>query len=366
MTILCTVTQGAGLSGPSGEALRARLRGVLDVSGVTQSSLARSLTAKAEEHGLSKGYDPGMISRWLDGRLAISRPAVWLLDMLHPATGDEPAFQDLRDRFVVDADREQVPAGSAVSDLTMLQGARCTAHLMAASLPRVGLALAEDEQLVWLMLSVVDCGESRQIVDEVVRTDGSARTLAMYDLLGRWDLAVKLAMPAESAPGPLENRIHEQLVVNGMIDSTDAPQQDLREFRRHRTLVTDGTQIRSRTGSGSPEFLVLGSDAAYDLHRIQRTFLFVELNTLPDLRRSIARDRLIGFVIGNGAPCLNIVEAVTAAPDCLVLELLMTCADEPGRLNQLNRLFAPELTRFKAQKYNLLVYSADERSEPPG
>jgi hypothetical protein len=43
----------------------------------------------------------------------------------------------------------------------------------------------------------------------------------------------------------------------------------------------------------------------------------------------------------------------------------MTCANGIRRLNQLNRIIGPYLTRFKAQKYNLLVFASDEKGWPP-
>lgn len=364
--MLCPVTGSAGASTHPREALRARLRDVLVGRGINQSALARQLTEKAAREGLAKGdrpvhYDPGMVSRWAEGRIVISRQGVWLLDLLYPPEGDQESFQDLRDRYVLANDRAQVPDAEGFSDLTLLRGARCSAHLLGQSQPRFPLPLGEDEKLVWLLLSVVDCGESRQVVQQVVDASGAARIVAMYDLMGRWDLAVKLAVPADSDHASLESAIHDQLVANEMAGAEDEPDREVREFTGQRTLVTDAGRIRGRGDTPTPTFLVLGSNEEYELYRIQRAFIFVEMDTLPDIRRSIAMSHLAAVVADDQDPCTRIVEAVTTADDCLILELVLTCADEPGRLNQLNRLISPVLTRYKLQKYNLLVYSAHGR-----
>ena len=50
----------------------------------------------------------------------------------------------------------------------------------------------------------------------------------------------------------------------------------------------------------------------YDLYRMQRAFLFVELNTVPELRRDIAQ-KAIEKLVREDLPqsCGHIVEAVT-------------------------------------------------------
>ncbi len=131
-------------------------------------------------------------------------------------------------------------------------------------------------------------------------------------------------------------------------------------------LATERDQIsRPDSGEDAPEYLVLGSDDEYDLYRVQRAFILIELEKVPELRRGIAQKQLSDLIYQNSEEArFRIIEAVATELGCLILELIMTCADEPWKFNQLNRRIAPELTKFKAPKSSLLVSSCDEQGWP--
>lgn len=346
--------------------MRAAVRSLLVERGISQSALARELTTAAAEHGLKRGakdvrYDAAMINRWLDGKLAMSRPAAWLLDLLYPEFGDE-TFQDMRDRYVLASDREQVPDPAPATDRPILEGTRCAAEYIVGRKRHRRLDLAADEIMAITLLSVVDTEEARQIVGTIVDATPEVRTIAMYDVLGHWDVAVKLAAPKGFDFEAFYVRVHDELVVNDMIGAEENPAADVVEFTGHRFLVTDASRVRRPGSTKPPSFLVLDSPEDYDLLRVQRAFLFVELKTVPELRRAIAQQQIERLVSGEDMPpmCRHIIEAITLSDDALILEVAMTCANGMRRLNQLNRIIGRELTRFKAQKYNLTVFATDE------
>lgn len=349
------------------DALRAALRQLLLDRSFTQTALARVMTEEAEKEGLTRRdrvvrYDAAMISRWLDGSSVLSRQAAWLLDLLEPPAPSREGFQDLRDRYVLESDREQAPAAGGGRGLRpLLDTARCSAHVLATSLQRSHLKLKDDERLAWFFLSVVDSTEARQLVDEVLKRFDSVRIVGLYDLLGHWDLVVKAAMHEDVDPSEVETTLVGELIANGMTLGAGGSV-SMSDSRGHRRAVADRNAIISADGSSEPEFLVLGSDSEYDLYRVQRAFVFIDLAHVPVLRRAIAQRQLEDLIRDSyQIPCFGIIEAVIKSDDCLILELLMACGHEPGRLNQLNRRIAPELTRFKAPKYVLLVSSCDER-----
>jgi hypothetical protein len=352
-------------------AMRDAIRKLLDELNISQSELARQLTQAASDFGLKRGdadkevqYDPAMVNRWRDGKLVMSRQAAWLLDHLHPEVVKE-SFQDLRDRYILAHDREQVAEPTSTGNRTLLSGASCSAEALANRLPHRRLPLEPDETMAIIFLSVVDVDDTRDIVSALVDRTDDVRVVAMYDVLGHWDVMVRLAGPRTFDFAAFYGEIHAALVETGMAGEEENPAADVAEFTGHRFLTTDLSRIRPPGAARPPTFVVLDESDDYDLYRMQRAFLFVELNTVPELRRAIAR-KAIEKLVREDLPhsCGHIVEAVTFADDAVILEIMMTCANGIRRLNQLNRIIGPHLTRFKAQKTNLLVFASDERGWP--
>lgn len=351
--------------------MRAAIRRLLDELNISQSELARQLTDAASEFRLRRGdtdkevtYDPAMVTRWRDGKLVMSRQAAWLLDHLYPDVAKE-SFQDLRDRYILANDREQVTEPASASATTLLSGASCSAEALASRLPHRRLPLATNETMAIMFLSVVDVDDTRDIVSALVDRTDQVRVIAIYDVLGHWDVAVKVAAPEGYDLAAFYREVHQALVDTGMAGEEEDPSADVAEFTGHRFLTTDASRIRLPGSTRPPTFIVLDDSDDYDLYRMQRAFLFVELNTVPDLRRDAAK-KAIEKLVREDLPvtCGHIIEAVTFADDAVILEIMMTCANGIRRLNQLNRILGPHLTRFKAQKTNLLVFSSDERHWP--
>lgn len=345
------------------DAIRAALRRLMDDAGLaSQAELARRLTEAAEAHDLRSSstnkaisYDPGMINRWLDGKLVPSRQATWLLDFVYGRPEGEPTFQDLRDRYVLENDREQAPTATT-RDIPWIENARCPADALAAQLPTRVLPLGADEVLSLGFFSVVDCELARKIIAELLERTADVRPVAMYEVLGRWDLAVKLAAPSTFDLAGFHTHVVKTLTENGM--AGDPQSQDLVDFTDHRLMVTSAGAVQA-PGGGQAQFLVLDEAQHYDHLRVQRSFLFVELRNVPELRRAVAISEIRRTAGDLSASCGHIIEAVTASDDAVVLEIVLTCAK--GRyLSELNREMGRLLTWFEAQKTNLVVFTTDE------
>ncbi|MGH3926656.1 MAG: hypothetical protein ACRDTT_27975, partial [Pseudonocardiaceae bacterium] len=173
----------AEMSSAVGDLLRAQ--------GMSMSHLARRLSTGAREHGLGRSgggirYDAANVKRWQDGDAPLSRQAAWLLDYLDPA--QRPVFQELRDRYVLLADRRLVSQRSEPVDDLLVQGARCSADIAMTRRARRPLVMHGSEKVAYLFLSVVDCEDAKDSIRKLVEEYAGVRIVAMYSLLGRWDL----------------------------------------------------------------------------------------------------------------------------------------------------------------------------------
>ncbi len=336
--------------------MRIAVRRLLDELNISQSELARQLTQAAREHVFRRGdtdkdmrYDPAMINRWSDGKLVMSRHAAWLIDHLHPGRAGV-SFQDLRDSYLLATDRQQLPDAASVSAKTLLGGATCGAEAPANRLPHRSLDLGADEIMAILLLSVVDVEEARLLIDQLVTANPDVHVIAIYDMLGHWDVAVKLAAPTGFDIETLYTHVHAELAAN-----------EITEFTGHRFLNTDAARIRRPGSTLAPSFVVLDTADDYDLYLVQRAFVFIELRAVPETSRAIAMRRIEKSICEDlSESCQRIVEAITFSDDAIIIDIAMTCANDIRHLNQFNRIIGRELTIFKAQKYNLTVFETDE------
>lgn len=348
---------------------------LLQVNRLTKAALARELTEEAVRRGVSRRgsdkevrYDTATVTRWVDGSQAISRQAAWLLDQLHPNPIAE-SFQDLRDRYLLETDREQVPRSVAVDNRLLLENAKCTADVVARQRPKRELEVSAEERIAWIFASVVDSEESRGVVDRLVTPLDEVRIIAQYELLGRWDLGIKLAISATLNLDTFVDELYKSLIVAEMVEASEESP-DLsgvvsarrREFTACRSFIAENSNYPyggGREPARPIKFLILPNSDEYDTLRVQRAFLFIELRTVAPPRRPMALSTVRDHLFAAPPECQNIVEAMTYGEDAVVLELLMTCADR-SRLNELSRILAPSFTKYHAQRYNLLVYFSDE------
>jgi hypothetical protein len=340
---------------------------LLRSQGMSMSDLGRRLSVRAREHGLGRGgggirYDAANVKRWQDGSAPLSRQAAWLLD--HMGTGQRPVFQELRDRYILLADRQLVSQPAGPIDDLLVQGARCSADIVMARRARRPLVTHGAEKVAYLFLSVVDCEDARDSIRKLVEEHEGVRIVAMYSLLGRWDLVGIFAVGPNVDFTAFQATLHDELVAAELVEPVahDSDRQvgehRQREFTARRAVIAQKT-INPHDESTPPKYLVLPDSRDYDRFRVQRAFLFVELRTVARARRSRLSERLTARLSDPTETSSRIVEAVVYGSDALLIEVLMTCADS-SRLNELNRLLVRDLSYYVAKKYSLVVYDSDE------
>lgn len=330
------------------------------------SQLARLLSQHAREAHLGRdgagiSYDAATIKRWTDGTQAVSRPAAWLLDKLFV---ESISFESLRDSYVLALDQEIVPnSRSSLSNRTLSRGT-CLADAASRNRLIISDSARQDEEVLFIFLSIVDCGESRQIIRDLCRQRDDIRILGLYDLIGRWDVAAKFAVRNGSDARSFELLLKSELVAAEMArlaESVGSEDVDAVELARNNAF----TAVRSvrvnaiqPVGTSNAQTWFLSNAEDYDLLRVQRAFLLVELTTVAPLRRAKLTETLHQMLSASQS-CSAVVEAYNRGDDAVVIEILMTCS-AGVIVNEVNRAIEGELTRFFAQKYTLLAYAYDE------
>ncbi|HEX5703427.1 MAG TPA: metallophosphoesterase [Pyrinomonadaceae bacterium] len=248
-----------------------------------------------------------------------------------------------------------LPHISQFSNQYCLEEAKVRHHVVTTS----DVSGEDVSDLHLFFMSVKSCAESREIVREFVKTlPPNICTLnGMYDLLGKWDLLVRLRF-SQKAPAVLfrefKDNLHQKLITGLQMEKsgpffTDYKHIDvLREARSLSELlekpVAPVAAIRRR---------VLDDPQAYDRQRCQRGLLYIKL---PDERNS--KTRMIGD-LDTELKKDPIIEAIYRGENELVIETFMTCAQSTA-LNHLNRKIEKTLSEFGSQKYTMFCYGYDE------
>jgi len=229
------------------------------------------------------------------------------------------------------------------------------------------MPIEPDERLAFLYLTVVDNDESRAAIRLMTESLPGVTLLALYDVLGRWDVAVIVALAPDVVLDDYQTAIRRTLIDAEMTASAETrdsgdntvDEARLREFTAQRAFVVDVSLPVRDLSDSRPKHLLLPTNEEYGLLRIQRSFFFIELQTVAPPRREIFKDRLVDALREARGGFGSIVEALHLSDTAIVLDVVTTCA-EKGRLNELNRGIAEVVSRFQAQKNNLIVYFWDE------
>jgi len=131
-----------------------------------------------------------------------------------------------------------------------------------------------------------------------------------------------------------------------------------REFGSYRSIEIEGS-LAVRDPSDTPRYLVLSDNDEYERLRVQRCMFFIELETVALPRRDSLKDRLIAALGEARTSFANVVEAIHLGDDAIILNIITTCGQR-STLNELNRGIAEAISRFHAQKSNMIVYYSDE------
>jgi predicted phosphodiesterase len=221
----------------------------------------------------------------------------------------------------------------------------------------------DTSDLYVMMLSVADCPKARDVVRTAIRDLPKERVwkgmnpqvalLGMYDLLGNWDLCVRLRIARGANPtsirGYLERRLEKEgLRRNKGLFSASEELNVTHEAPSIRQLRTRGAALAHRR--------MLGSTEDYDRLRCQRSFVWIDLGVshdpvLQELAKAVEEEPEVAAII----------ESASLSAQTLLLETFSACG-QSTEIARLNRQIEPVLATWGRQKYTLSCYGYDEES----
>jgi 3',5'-cyclic AMP phosphodiesterase CpdA len=224
----------------------------------------------------------------------------------------------------------------------------------------------DNSDLCVLFFSVADCPAARAAVRKALsalpgenfwqKQEPYVLLLGMYDLLGNWDLAVRLRIGDGVKPSRVFKYLDEQLQAANQRQKKGPFSQGpfskamlldvTREANSVRELLTESNEpVRRR---------ILGDTDAYDRLRCQRSLIWIELGA--DSREVLDR---LADAIETAPEVAAIVESASLDDQVLLLETFSACG-QSSEIAHLNRLIEPVLANWQRQKYTLTCYGYDE------
>lgn len=236
---------------------------------------------------------------------------------------------------------------------------------------------ADWSNLYLVHLSVVYCPKAREIVrrciNSLVASGIKCRLEGMYDLLGKWDLLLRIRVGRRTDfDEDISNPIYQALVDARMMERPGEegyfrfdPEGVLNVKRELPSVEQWRIDLRPHTKKREPgqkiKRRLLKNTEAYEKKRCQRAFLY---HKLPDNTRK-ANDIIVGVAnklqeaIDNLKFGSDLIEAIYVADNAVVIECFMTCADSLS-INVINRTIESVLARENLQKFTMTCYAYDE------
>lgn len=271
------------------------------------------------------------------------------------------------------------PAGETGNGPLPVLGDYCSMHVRGREidaqtewLDQEAEGLSEgDSDLFVMMLSVSDCPAAREVIRQAIvelpshkmwrrRSVPPVSLRGMYDLLGHWDLAVRLRIGNATAPNRVADYLTRRL-------SDHKLRKDGGQFshKAHLDVRREANSIRGLlTSRKSPiERRMLGETDDYDRLRCQRSFLWIELGS--DQEKVIEG---LADALRDEPELGEIIESACLGDQVLLLETFSSCG-QSSEIARLNRQIEPVLALWGRQKYTLTCYGYDETPvelRPPG
>ncbi len=220
--------------------------------------------------------------------------------------------------------------------------------------------LSDDySNLYLLFISVVDCKESRvtikHLISDLKKEGLDVELVAMYDLLGKWDLLVMIRLNTKDNFTTLVGRkIRSRLLETQMMKRRGDYFTTFNKVDVHR----EAGSLKDIMKMGRIEYTrrILFNSENYDIHRIQKGIIYIdcEKKDVKHLLNSL-------WKIIEGDEFNDFIECVyqSTDPNVLLIEFFTKCS-EYTLINRFNRAISPVLAEFELQKYNLLYYAYDE------
>jgi hypothetical protein len=184
----------------------------------------------------------------------------------------------------------------------------------------------------------------------------------MYDLLGNWDLLVRLRIHQGIKDDDIVKIFTKSLVDSNMLDSVT--KQAAKVFGRIESVnVTKERTSLPRLMSDMPLNRIprarMKSTQDYEQHRCQRSFLYVKLP--DDQPEAVKMLESLRTPFDQQTSAAQIIESVSLSKRALIFELFSRCS-QSALINMLNRDIEKYLSSYRSQKYTLLAYNYDEET----
>ena len=207
--------------------------------------------------------------------------------------------------------------------------------------------------LAYLFCSAQDCVDARRVLRAAVPKSTLGFTVGgMYDLLGRWDIAVRFRTLEGTTREKAADYLVRTLEESGQLQKKDTGTWSERRLIKissvHRVVPNDVTQI-DRPGH-------LGSPAMHEWLGCKQAFLVVDLDVADEERQElVASLHRQAFTSAS-----DIIETFGVGEDAVVLDAFLS-HPRALALDEVNQLFDQVLRRYSGvQKYTMFSYRAGD------
>jgi DNA repair exonuclease SbcCD nuclease subunit len=210
-----------------------------------------------------------------------------------------------------------------------------------------------------VFFSVVDCSKSREIIKENLNLlQEEYKLLSMYDLLGKYDLAIFIRFKkASNFHNLVIEKLREMLIKGGMMSESHEFSEIkyvnvYREAGKFEHLLHQGNQFYNKR--------ILGTTENYEQYRIQKGLIYIEFEN----KNKVSIERVITqigeIVEKNGYH--EFIESVyqSNSPNRVIIIEFFTKCSEYFLINKFNRDIEECLTQSRLQKSTMLYYYYDE------
>jgi hypothetical protein len=234
-----------------------------------------------------------------------------------------------------------------------------------------GVASVDSSNLFFLFCSPADC-ERTYLEIQTFCTEHNVAHLceveAAYDLMGNWDLLVRVRVRKESST--FFSLLKSYLLTKACIaDDTGSPFSrwqliDVKQRARQFSALSNGKGGKSKE---LIDQLFLNDTEEYQRQRASRSFIFIDTSDAngdnhldADSRKtSLLSELSASLSQGIGKAASQIIEAVSLCDKGIVIETFSTCA-QSAAINDLNRAIGKLLAVKALQKYTLSCYAYRE------
>ncbi len=227
--------------------------------------------------------------------------------------------------------------------------------------PETILYSDDKSNLNYLLLSVVNCIRSRQIIREVrsnpdtIRRFPSFELAGMYDIMGKWDLLIRFRLAQQANLEQLIQSIEDELERTGQMETNPNSLFATSDYVNVRQEVTSFNEINSNISQIN--HIRLRSTLDYEQQRCQKAFIYVQMPSTNQDRSSLINS--LKEELQRNTDSKTIIEAISISEIAIIFEIFMRCS-QTYLINRLNRVIEKTIPQYRLQKYTLFCFEYDE------